>query len=58
MTSRRGLGAVTKVSDVPIPSGLEDINSNNKDFIKRGQRPWNCSGEERKGPVKISVELL
>jgi len=47
------LGAVTKVSDVPIPSGHEDINSNNKDFIKRGQRPWNSTGEECKGPVKI-----
>lgn len=53
MTSLHVLGAVAKVSDVPIPSGLEDINSNNKDFIKRGQRPWNCTGEERKGPVKV-----
>lgn len=57
MTSLHGLGAVTKVSDVPIPSGLEDINSNNKDFIKRGQRPWNRTGEECKVPVKIFFQL-
>lgn len=53
MISPHCSGAVTKVSDVPIPSGREDINSNNKDSIKRGQRPWNRTGEERKGPVKI-----
>lgn len=53
MASLHGLGAVAKVSDEPIPSGLEDINSNNKDFTKRGQRPWNCTEEECKGPVKI-----
>lgn len=53
MASLPGLGAVAKVSDAPIPSGLEDTNSNNKDFIKRGQRPWNCTGKECKGPEKI-----
>lgn len=49
MISPHCSGAVTKVSDVPIPSGREDINSNNKDSLKEGRGHGTVQGKNAKG---------